>query len=156
MVLFRLTKVVALDCEMVGIGNEGKESALARVSIVNQLGECIYDKFVLPGEEVTDYRTPFSGIRPHNFQNGIIMIIDAFKAHTQLNVLATQLGIVCHEVAEILKGRVLIGHGLNNDLEVLMIKHPKSNIRDTSRLVLLSCHPSYYPELSERVSHLFS
>ncbi|KZS03954.1 putative RNA exonuclease 4 [Daphnia magna] len=110
-----LTKVLALDCEMVGIGNEGKESALARVSIVNQHGECIYDKFVLPGEEVTDYRTSFSGIRPHNLKNAI------------------QLGIVCHEVAEILKGRILIGHGLNHDLEVLMIKHPKSNIRDTSR-----------------------
>lgn len=26
-----------------------------------------------------------------------------------------------------------MGHGLRNDLEVLMIKHPKSNIRDTSR-----------------------
>ncbi|XP_057367484.1 uncharacterized protein LOC130688516 [Daphnia carinata] len=110
-----LTKVLALDCEMVGIGSDGKESALARVSIVNQHGECVYDKFVLPGEEVTDYRTSFSGIRPHNLKN------------------ATQLGIVCHEVAEILKGRILIGHGLNHDLEVLMIKHPKSNIRDTSR-----------------------
>lgn len=133
----RLTKVLALDCEMVGIGNEGKESALARVSIVNQHGECIYDKFVLPGEEVTDYRTSFSGIRPHNLKNGIIVIIGENKAFIQLNILAIQLGIVCHEVAEILKGRILIGHGLNHDLEVLMIKHPKSNIRDTSRSVLL-------------------
>ena len=33
---------------MVGIGNDGKESALARVSIVNQHGECVYDKFVAP------------------------------------------------------------------------------------------------------------
>ncbi len=55
---------------MVGIGSDGKESALARVSIVNQHGECVYDKFVAPGDEVTDYRTQFSGIRPHNLKNG--------------------------------------------------------------------------------------
>jgi len=72
--LTRLTKVLALDCEMVGIGNDGKESALARVSIVNQHGVCVYDKFVAPGEEVTDYRTSFSGIRPHNLKNGILII----------------------------------------------------------------------------------
>lgn len=52
-------------------------------------------------------------------------------------ILASQLGVVCHEVAEMLKGRLLIGHGLSHDLEVLMIKHPKSNIRDTSRYELL-------------------
>ena len=46
---------------------------------------------------------------------------------------ATELGVVCHEVQTILRGRVLVGHGLKHDLDVLMIKHPKSNIRDTSR-----------------------
>lgn len=55
---------------MVGVGVDGNESALARVSIVNQFGVCIYDKFVAPGDEVTDYRTQFSGIRPHNLMNG--------------------------------------------------------------------------------------
>jgi len=55
---------------MVGVGSGGVESALARVSIVNQQGDCVYDKFVVPGDEVTDYRTQFSGIRPHNLQNG--------------------------------------------------------------------------------------
>lgn len=55
---------------MVGLGADGSESALARVSIVNQHGACVYDKYVAPGDEVTDYRTPFSGIRPHNLKNG--------------------------------------------------------------------------------------
>ena len=72
---FRITKILALDCEMVGVGAEGKESALARVSIVNQHGECVYDKFVAPGDEVTDYRTQFSGIRPHNLKNGNIFFL---------------------------------------------------------------------------------
>ena len=100
---------------MVGIGVEGKDSALARISIVNQFGKCVYDKFVTPGEEVTDYRTEFSGIRPHNLIN------------------AVDLGMVCHEVSAMLRERLLIGHGLRNDLQVLLLKHPKGNIRDTSK-----------------------
>jgi hypothetical protein len=36
---------------------------LARCSIVNYLGEAVYDKYVKPVETVTDYRTHVSGIR---------------------------------------------------------------------------------------------
>lgn len=63
---------------MVGIGPDGSESALARVSIVNQFGDCVYDKFVAPGDDVTDYRTQYSGIRPHNLLNGIFALIIIF------------------------------------------------------------------------------
>lgn len=66
----RLTRTVAIDCEMVGVGTDGEESIVARVSIVNQFGKCIYDKYVRPTERVTDYRTEFSGIRPGNIKNG--------------------------------------------------------------------------------------
>jgi RNA exonuclease 4 len=45
------------------------------------------------------------------------------------------LGTVQHEVSEILRGRILVGHALKHDLQVLMIRHPPSNIRDTSRYV---------------------
>uniref|UniRef100_A0A8C6ZWY1 Exonuclease domain-containing protein n=1 Tax=Nothoprocta perdicaria TaxID=30464 RepID=A0A8C6ZWY1_NOTPE len=60
-----LTKAVAMDCEMVGVGPKGEDSIVARVSIVNQFGKCVYDKYVKPTEEVTDYRTAVSGI--HSF-----------------------------------------------------------------------------------------
>lgn len=53
----KLTKFIAMDCEMVGIGYEGGDHMLARVSLVNKFGDCIYDKFVKPREEVVDYRT---------------------------------------------------------------------------------------------------
>lgn len=65
-----ITKVVAIDCEMVGVGPDGEDSILARVSLVNQFGKCIYDKFVKPTERVTDYRTAVSGIRPEDIKNG--------------------------------------------------------------------------------------
>lgn len=64
------TKALAMDCEMVGVGKDGVESALARVSLVNQHGHCIYDKFVRPREKVTDFRTHVSGVRPCDLRDG--------------------------------------------------------------------------------------
>lgn len=51
-----------MDCEMVGVGQSAEDSILARVSLVNHHGVCIYDKFVSPRETVTDYRTHVSGV----------------------------------------------------------------------------------------------
>ena len=59
-----------MDCEMVGVGYGGKDSILARVSIVNQYGRCVYDRYCRPTERVTDYRTDVSGIRPKDIANG--------------------------------------------------------------------------------------
>lgn len=63
-------RYVAMDCEMVGVGLNGQDDMLARVSIVNKRGEVLLDKFVKPQEAVTDYRTSVSGIRPHDIVNG--------------------------------------------------------------------------------------
>jgi len=70
-----VTKVIGMDCEMVGVGDDGKESILARVSMVNQYGCCIYDKFVKPTERVTDYRTKVSGVRRADLLNGMFVIL---------------------------------------------------------------------------------
>ncbi len=51
-----MTPLVALDCEMVGVGPEGERSALARVAVVNQDGNVLLDTFVRPKEKVTDFR----------------------------------------------------------------------------------------------------
>lgn len=109
-------KYIAIDCEMAGVGpNPEKESALARVSIVNYHGHQIYDSFVLPKEPVTDYRTFVSGITP------------------QLLRSARTLEIVHADVAQLLDGRILVGHALRKDLDMLLLGHPKKHIRDTSR-----------------------
>lgn len=67
-----------MDCEMVGVGEDGKDSVLARVSIVNQFGNVLLDKYVKPREQVTDYRTAVSGIRPHNIENGTCYVPQKF------------------------------------------------------------------------------
>lgn len=109
-------KYVAVDCEMVGVGpNPNKESALARVSVVNYNGDQIYDSYVRPKEQVTDWRTAVSGILPKHM------------------VEARSLEEVQEDVTKILQDRVLVGHAIRNDLDALLLSHPKRDIRDTAR-----------------------
>ncbi|MGH0125826.1 UNVERIFIED_CONTAM: hypothetical protein FKN15_024994 [Acipenser sinensis] len=58
-----LTKAVAMDCEMVGVGQSGEDSIVARVSIVNHFGKCIYDKYVKPTEKILFLDHPKRKIR---------------------------------------------------------------------------------------------
>lgn len=110
----RQTKQVAVDCEMVGAGVGGRENQLARVSLVNSFGETIYDTFVAPMQKVFDYRTEFSGVRPEDLQG------------------APEFKTVQIDVAALTKGRILVGHSINNDLKVLLLSHPRKDIRDTA------------------------
>ncbi|EKX37281.1 hypothetical protein GUITHDRAFT_78230, partial [Guillardia theta CCMP2712] len=100
--------------EMVGVGDKGKRSALARVSIVDGNGDAVLDTFVAPQEKVTDYRTMFSGVRPKDLKD------------------APKFAVVQKLVSEITKDKLLVGHAIHNDLKVLLMSHPKHLIRDTS------------------------
>ncbi|XP_044938627.1 RNA exonuclease 4 [Mustela putorius furo] len=117
-----LTRALAMDCEMVGVGPQGEESIAARVSVVNQYGKCVYDKYVKPSQPVTDYRTAVSGIRPESLAQG------------------ERLEVIQQEVADLLKGRILVGHALHNDLKVLFLDHPKKKIRDTQKYKPFKSH----------------
>ncbi|OWF51430.1 RNA exonuclease 4-like isoform X2 [Mizuhopecten yessoensis] len=110
-----LTKAVAMDCEFVGVGSNSRQDMLARVSLVNQFGHCIYDTFVKPQEEVTDYRTWVSGVREKDMLNGV------------------EFSVACKKAAEMIKGRILVGHAIKNDLKVLYLSHPRKLVRDTSK-----------------------
>ncbi|KAI1261072.1 ribonuclease H-like domain-containing protein [Xylariaceae sp. FL1019] len=110
-------KYIAIDCEMVGVGDEGREDHLARVSCVDFHGAQVYDSFVQPREYVTDHRTAITGLTA--------VMLRGPKARPFDEVQAT--------IADLLKGRILVGHALNNDLAVLMLSHPTPKIRDTAR-----------------------
>jgi len=109
-----ITKRLAIDCEMVGVGIDGKESMLARVSIVNSFCDTVYDTFVAPMQEVVDYRTEFSGVRPQD-------LVDA-----------PQFSDVQRHVANITEDKILVGHSIRNDLKALLLSHSRKNIRDTA------------------------
>lgn len=114
----KVSRPVALDCEMVGVGDE-KTSALARCSIVDYEGDVLYDVYVKPNKPITDYRTQWSGIRPKHMKNAI-----SFRSARK-------------KVKRIIKNRILVGHALQFDLKVLRLKHFSDLIRDTSKYVPL-------------------
>jgi RNA exonuclease 4 len=108
-----LTDEVAMDCEMVGV-SQGTKSALGRVTLVNKWGNVLYDEFVRPVERVVDFRTHISGIRPRDLRK------------------AKDFRVAQTKVAELIKGKILVGHALHNDLKVLLLTHPKKDLRDTA------------------------
>ncbi|KAF4635940.1 hypothetical protein G7Y89_g2147 [Cudoniella acicularis] len=108
-------KYVGIDCEMVGVGGEEDRSVLARVSVVNFHGTQVYDSFVRPKEFVTDWRTHVSGVAPKHM------------------TAAREFEEVQETIATILKDRVIVGHAVRNDLDAMMLGHPKRDIRDTSK-----------------------
>ena len=73
-------KYLAVDCEMVGVGIEGTESVLARVSLVNFYGYVLLDTIVRPRERVVDYRTEYSGIRPSDMVSGTLSHLPSLSA----------------------------------------------------------------------------
>ncbi|XP_043541586.1 interferon-stimulated 20 kDa exonuclease-like 2 [Chiloscyllium plagiosum] len=113
-------KCLALDCEMVGTGPGGKRSELARCSLVGYDGELIYDKYVLPTNPITDFRTRWSGIRWHHMRN------------------ATPFKLAQREILKLMNGKIVIGHAVHNDFKALNYFHPKSLTRDTSKIPLLN------------------
>ena len=110
------TNYVGLDCEMVGVGPSGRQSALARACIVDFHGDVLYDRYVRPKGFVTDFRTKYSGVRSSNLRKGEACSFEECQRN----------------VAELIKGKILVGHALKNDLTVLMLSHPRAYIRDTA------------------------
>jgi DNA polymerase III epsilon subunit-like protein len=107
-------RYVAVDCEMVGVGSDGRRSALAQVVCVNWAGVVLYCTYVKVKEHVTDFRTFVSGILPHHISS------------------APSLEEVQSQVSNLLQNKILVGHSLKNDLRALLLKHPHSMIRDTA------------------------
>ncbi|KAI9290821.1 hypothetical protein K502DRAFT_353590 [Neoconidiobolus thromboides FSU 785] len=105
---------LAIDCEMVGGGSRGSITLLARVSIVNYYGYTIFDKYVAPTQEVTDYRTWVSGIKEEHLRN------------------APSFEVVQQHVLFLIKGKVLVGHSIRSDLKALKIDHPAHLRVDTT------------------------
>lgn len=113
------TNVVALDCEMVEVDRWSE--GLARVSIVNFHGVVLMDKFVIPEGKITNYRTWVSGVTPDKLliSAGAMQFQDAKK-----------------KALAILKDKIIVGHSLGHDFQVLEMHEglrPKERIRDLGK-----------------------
>ncbi len=114
-------ELIGLDCEMVGLA--GGRSALAQVTLVDAEGRIVYTAYVRPpaGARIFDYRTEFSGITPeilHDPHNPSFARVQA-------------------DVAALIRGKIVVGHALENDFRALRLAHPPEDIRNTTKM------PSY-------------
>lgn len=106
-------EIISLDCEMV-LGMD-KTHDLARVSIVNYHGRLLLDSYVSPTQEVCNYLTHISGIRPSDL------------------IGAPTFSSIQRQVENILYNKIVVGHSLRNDFKVLQLNHPTENIRDIGK-----------------------
>ncbi|ESW96604.1 hypothetical protein KL918_000562 [Ogataea parapolymorpha] len=104
-------KILALDCEMCLTASG---SVVTRVALTDKDHKLVIGDFVKPDEEITDYKTQYSGVDEDSLKGVTTTLHDI-----QQKLLAT-----------ISSKDYLIGHSLESDLCALKISHP--TIIDTS------------------------
>ncbi|KAI4320657.1 hypothetical protein MLD38_034113 [Melastoma candidum] len=124
-------QAVAMACKMVGGGSDGSLDLCGRVCIIDESENIIFQTYVKPPIPVTNYRYEVTGIRPE-------MLRDAMGLkHVQKRIQ----DILCNGEPmwkirpgnKCGKARILVGHGLDHDLDRLQIEYPQSMIRDTEK-----------------------
>ncbi|XP_077242286.1 RNA exonuclease 4-like [Tasmannia lanceolata] len=122
-------QVVALGCKMVGGGSDGSLDLCARVCIIDQDENILFKTYVKPQIPVTNYRFDLTGIRAEHIRDAMPlrqvqrMIQDFLCNGEALWKIRTKGG----------KARILVGHGLDHDLECLGMEYPPLMIRDTAK-----------------------
>ncbi|XP_060570866.1 interferon-stimulated 20 kDa exonuclease-like 2 [Ruditapes philippinarum] len=111
------SKYVSLDCEFVGI--MGDISALGRCSIIDYDENVICDIYAWPEQKITTYRTRYSGITKKDMKRAI------------------PLESALSQISNIIKDKIVVGHGIHNDFRVLGFGHPHHMTRDTQKCKLL-------------------
>ncbi|CAE6525153.1 unnamed protein product [Rhizoctonia solani] len=109
-----MSEVIALNTQYVGIGAGGSVPMLARVSFIDYRGHVVYDKFVVPSQAVVNYRTSSTGLQPQDLVGPDAVSFSDAQAMA----------------AHLLRGRIVVGHSLWLDLQVLGVSHPASDTRD--------------------------
>lgn len=107
-----------LNCNLVTIGQDA--SAVARVTMINWDAEIVLDTFVQVPVPVTDFR-----------DTGI-----SAEAVSSSNRQAMSFAKVRQAVHRILKGKILVGHNLQDHLTSLGLTHPSTDVRDSAQFKL--------------------
>ncbi|CEL09716.1 hypothetical protein ASPCAL12848 [Aspergillus calidoustus] len=120
-----LPRIVAMDCEMVGMEGHPGGQYTVRICLVDVLtGEVLMDHVILPpaGVRITDWRTQYSGMTQ--------AVIDLYRREGR-TVQGHQGAI--DFMRQILDNRAhFVGHALHNDFNALGITH--GNVIDTALL----------------------
>lgn len=122
-------QAIAIDCEMVGV-RHGRQ-ALAFLSAIDVLtGRLLISRYVVPSEEVVDWRSKISGITEDIMTSAVC----SGAAFNNWREARDKLWELMDE------STILVGQSLNFDLEVLGICHAK--IVDTAILTAETVFPS--------------
>lgn len=123
----RITRrVVALDCEMVGIlygkaEDRIERSELAQLCVIDVLtGEILVDKLVRPNERVFNWRTRYSGVSYPAI----------LAANQEGRLLRGWRAARAELLSYIDSDTILVGHDMTNDLHSLRLAH--SRVIDTT------------------------
>ncbi|XP_057481296.1 small RNA degrading nuclease 1-like [Actinidia eriantha] len=108
----RSTALIAIDCEMV-LCEDGTE-ALVNVCVVDRNLKVELNELVNPNKAVADYRSEITGLTAKDLDGVTCSVADIQKSMKKL---------LSH-------GAILVGHSLNNDLQVLKVDHAR--VIDTS------------------------
>ncbi|CAL4964653.1 unnamed protein product [Urochloa decumbens] len=126
-------RALALGCKMVGAGSDGSLDVVARVCVVDEHEAIVFETFVKPLIPVTNYRYETTGIRPEHLRNGGgvgVMTVKAAAERVQNLLLNGEQPWRARSTAS--RARLLVGHGLEHDLEALGLDYPAHLKRDTA------------------------
>ncbi|GAY40748.1 hypothetical protein CUMW_054340, partial [Citrus unshiu] len=122
-------KAVAMDCEMVGGGSNGTLDLCARVCLVDEDENVIFHTYVQPQLPVTNYRYEVTGLTEEDIKNAMPLkevkdkILEILNNGESTGRLMLDGG----------KARLLVGHGLEHDLDSLRMNYPDHMLRDTAK-----------------------
>ncbi|KAJ4960033.1 hypothetical protein NE237_019943 [Protea cynaroides] len=122
-------QVVALACKMVGGGSDGSLDLCARVCLVDEDENIIFHSYVKPQIQITTYRYETTGIRPEYLRDAMPVkqvqrkILDFLCNGEPIWTIRSRRG----------RARILVGHGLDHDLDCLGMEYPPHLIRDTAK-----------------------
>uniref|UniRef100_A0ACD5VK56 Uncharacterized protein n=1 Tax=Avena sativa TaxID=4498 RepID=A0ACD5VK56_AVESA len=107
---------VALGCKMVGAGSDGTLDVCARVCVIDENEVILYESFVKPLLPVTQYRQETTGIRPEHLRDSGTTVKQARKRVEDILLNGEQPWKIRTARG---RARLLVGHGLDHDLEGL-------------------------------------
>ncbi|XP_058082594.1 RNA exonuclease 4-like [Magnolia sinica] len=122
-------QVVALACKMVGGGNDGSLDLCGRVCLIDEDEKIIFQTYIKPNAQVTNYRYETTGIRAEYLHDAMPLKQVARKIQDFL-CNGEALWKIRNKGG---KARILVGHGLDHDLQCLDIEYPAHLIRDTAK-----------------------
>ncbi|KAL0435776.1 UNVERIFIED_CONTAM: RNA exonuclease 4 [Sesamum radiatum] len=118
-------EAVSMDCEMVGGGSDGSLDLCARVCLVDEDEKVIFHTYVLPQIPVTNYRYEVTGITEDHLRDAMPLkevqdkILQILYNGESIGRLRLNGG----------RARVLLGHGLEHDLDCLKMNYPDHLLR---------------------------